>query len=346
MPSMTSSSIPKGSTVLVTGANGFLGSHVADQFLLHGFKVRGTVRDLEKNKWLATFFGAKYGTENFELVRVQNMAENGAFESVIKGISAIIHTASVLTMNPDPNQVIPDSIAGALNDLKAAYAEPSVKRFALTSSSSAALCFERDQPGAVITEDTWNNAAVEAAWADPPYEPQRAAMVYAASKTQAEQEIWKFHKENRDKRPDWIVNAVLPNVILGKSLDKVNQGYPSSAALPVALWEGKITPSHRFLAPQYFVNVQDVARLHLAGAKLPGVRDKRIFAFAEHFSWDVILGIMRKHWPDRKIIDDFSGGKDLHAIKPRSYAEQLLRDLECPGWTSLEDTIVEIIGDL
>ena len=41
--------IPSGSTVLVTGVNGFLASHIADQFLRLGYSVIGTVRDAAKN---------------------------------------------------------------------------------------------------------------------------------------------------------------------------------------------------------------------------------------------------------------------------------------------------------
>jgi nucleoside-diphosphate-sugar epimerase len=42
-------------------------------------------------------------------------------------------------MSPDPNAVIPKVVAGVLNVLEAASKHASVKRFVLTSSSSAAL---------------------------------------------------------------------------------------------------------------------------------------------------------------------------------------------------------------
>lgn len=61
----TPSAIPQGSTVLVTGVNGFVGSHVADQLLLAGYKVRGTARDATKTKWAQDLFDKKYGTEVF-----------------------------------------------------------------------------------------------------------------------------------------------------------------------------------------------------------------------------------------------------------------------------------------
>jgi hypothetical protein len=71
--------------VLVTGVNGFIGSHVTDQFLQYGYKVRGTVRDTVKNAWLSTYFDKNYGPGTFELVSVPDMTAEGAYDEVIKG---------------------------------------------------------------------------------------------------------------------------------------------------------------------------------------------------------------------------------------------------------------------
>jgi NAD(P)-dependent dehydrogenase (short-subunit alcohol dehydrogenase family) len=223
MAEISNRALPKGSTVLVTGANGFLGAHIADQFLAQGYKVRGTVRDTKRDAWLVDHFGKLYGKDNFELVAVTEMEKEGAFDEAVKGMSlptllkecqvshnlgvdAVAHSAGVMSFDHDPNKVIPITIAGAVNALKSAYAEPSVKRFVLTSSSAAALS-ANTPAGSVITVETWNEQAVKDAWADPPYTPERASTVYFASKTQSEQAVWKFHKENRAKRPDLVVNA-------------------------------------------------------------------------------------------------------------------------------------------
>lgn len=79
--------ITPGSTILVTGVNGFVGAHVADQLLQQGYKVRGTVRDAVKQQWLAALFSEKYGTEKFELITVQDMREPGAFDDAVSGTS-------------------------------------------------------------------------------------------------------------------------------------------------------------------------------------------------------------------------------------------------------------------
>lgn len=121
------------------------------------------------------------------------------------GVGIVVHTGAYLHLVNDAKEVIPVTIAGALNALKAAYAEPSVKRFVHTSSATAA--FGALSHGITVTEETWNEKAVERAWAPPPYEPDRPAFVYEASKTQSEQEIWKFHRQNRSRRPDLVVNS-------------------------------------------------------------------------------------------------------------------------------------------
>ena len=77
--------IPKGSTVLITGANGLIGSHIADQFLKFGYKVRGVVRDPQKHAYLSSLFDRKYGSNLFELVGIPGVEVEGAFKDVIKG---------------------------------------------------------------------------------------------------------------------------------------------------------------------------------------------------------------------------------------------------------------------
>lgn len=77
--------LPSGSTVLVTGVSGFLGSHIADQLLAFGYHVRGTTRDTAKASWMSALFAKKYENQKFELVEVQEMTQPGAFDDALKG---------------------------------------------------------------------------------------------------------------------------------------------------------------------------------------------------------------------------------------------------------------------
>lgn len=77
--------IPFGSIVVVSGVSGFIGSHVADQVLAAGYKVHGTTRSVQKSSWVEEMFQKKYGTSNFTLFEVPDMAAEDAFEQVVKG---------------------------------------------------------------------------------------------------------------------------------------------------------------------------------------------------------------------------------------------------------------------
>ncbi|KJZ74984.1 hypothetical protein HIM_05470 [Hirsutella minnesotensis 3608] len=330
--------IPKGSTVLVTGVSGFVGSHIADQFLQYGYNVRGTVRDVAKSEWMHSHFETAYGKGRFDLVAVSDVSAEGALSDAIKGVSAVVHVASNLSFSPDPNQVIPESVAGAVNALKAAYSEPSVKRFVLTSTKDSAAPPAEVEQSPTIDHDSWNDMIVTLAWAPPPYTPERGGIVYAASKVEQERGIWKFHEENKDKRPDLVVNAVLPAFILGPSLSPEKQGYPSSSETIALLWKGDKVPEWLW-SPMYHVDVQDTARLHVAAAILEDVKSERVFGMVDPFNWDQVLDILRKQNPDRKFHDNFTGGERIINVLPKARAEQLLKDLGRPGWTSLEECL-------
>ena len=215
--------IPPGSWILVTGVNGFLGSHTAKQFLERGYKVRGSVRNLEQSSWLVQdVFKLYVDCGDFELIAVPDLAIEHAFDGAMKGISAVAHIATILTFDADPNKVIPRAVSGTISILEAALKEPSIKSFVYTSSVVAqSFCSPDDNTR--IGHDTWNEKALELAWTPPSYDPERAFITYIASKTAAEKALWKFVE---DRNPPFNVNTVLPFTIIGQCLNKKHAETP------------------------------------------------------------------------------------------------------------------------
>lgn len=250
--------ITPGSTVLVTGANGFVGAHVADQLLQKGYKVRGTVRDAIKHQWLADLFSKKYGTDKFELITVKDMREPGAFDDAVSGIfpirrniappltnnyrpgvSGIVHVASVRSMDVTPDELLRTTVAGTLGCLQAAAKEPSVKRFVLTSSSAAVRSLQAYRGTEPVSADEYDEQTLALAENIPAALPpmQKFMIAYFASKVAAEKAFWEWLKNNK---PHFSANAVLPCTIYGSPLDVAHQGFPSTARIPLQILDGDI----------------------------------------------------------------------------------------------------------
>ncbi|KAF2761114.1 NAD(P)-binding protein [Pseudovirgaria hyperparasitica] len=313
------SAISKGSLVLVTGANGFIASHTVDQLLIAGFKVRGTVRSEDKGKWLLDHFNKKYGPGSLEIAVVPDMSVKGAFDNAVKGVSGVVHMASILTFDPDPQKVIPVVIAGIEHVLESTAAEPSVKRLVYTSSSTAAT---NPKPNVKfdIDENTWNEECVERAWAPGPIKEDRAWDVYGASKTQAEQALWKFVKE---KKPHFVANSVLPNTNMGPIIDPDNQPASTGNWVPDTYNGGTAMDTP---APQYHVDVRDCARLHVAALIDPEIQNERVFAFTDPFNKNIIIDILQELRPDHKFNNRLENpGNDLSVILRKPRTEEILR---------------------
>ena len=146
--------------MLVTGATGYIGSHVVEELLAAGYKVRGTSRTKEKAAYLTDLMDKKFGKDNLEIVEVPDMIADDAYTDAVKGVSGIVHLASIVTFSANPDEVIPPTVKGALNILEAASTEPKVRSVVYTSSSTAALSPVANKK-IIVTKDTWNDAAVE-----------------------------------------------------------------------------------------------------------------------------------------------------------------------------------------
>ncbi|KFY48598.1 hypothetical protein V495_01194 [Pseudogymnoascus sp. VKM F-4514 (FW-929)] len=323
--------------IVVTGVSGFVGSHVADQLLDAGYIVRGTTRDGLKNEWISQFFINKYGAGKFELVTIPRFDESGAFDTTLQGLraSGVIHVASDMTFCPDPHEVISPTVAGTLALLEAAAKLDSIRRFVLSSSCAAAASPE---PGVsrVINQDTWNSAAIDQAWAPPPYDRSRGFSVYAASKAQSEKEAWQWYRKNK---PHFILNTVIPAMNFGRSLVLEHQGHPSTSGLIAALFHND-TETVKTGAQYFCLSVEDNARLHIATLLHPGVSDERVFAYGQPYTWRGIQQLLKKLYPEKIFAPDMPDAlPDGSQIVPAPRAMGLLQDIGRGGWTGLEEIV-------
>ncbi|KAJ7595124.1 D-lactaldehyde dehydrogenase [Mycena floridula] len=83
--------------MLITGANGFIGSWITRVFLEKGYSVRAAIRSADKGVFLTKAHGS-YGAR-FELIVVGDITKPGAFDEVVVAVDAIRVYYIVLTGN-------------------------------------------------------------------------------------------------------------------------------------------------------------------------------------------------------------------------------------------------------
>ncbi|KAJ5143328.1 uncharacterized protein N7515_002115 [Penicillium bovifimosum] len=321
--------IHPGSKVLVTGANGYIASHIIKVLLDLGYLVRGTVRT--PMPWLTEYFQKEYGAGRFELVLVPDFQQPDAFKQSVKGVSGVIHVAQGLpssTASETVESATAYTVKGVVNLLTAASEEHMIKRVVLTSSIVAAGY--PSAKGFKLDVDSWDRSLEEA------QKDGSSVPIYRACKIEGERQAWKWVEKNQ---PQFELNTVLPWLTLGKVLHPNIGG--STMGYVSGFLKGNTTP-FKFLPLPWFVDVEDTARLHAIALFSPKVRSERIFAAARPVTWGEVIGIIRRLQPGNSRIPVPPSQEEptLGDVVPAERAEQLLREyFGQGGWTSLEDSL-------
>lgn len=159
---MRSGPVQPGDRVCVTGANGFVASHLVRSLLQAGYRVRGTVRDPkdpEKTDHLCQMAAEAGVSDRLELVRADLM-EPGSFDAAVDGCEGVVHAAASVVFNhPDPQAGIVDpSVEGTRNVLESVRRAGSVRRVVHTSSMAAVYGWNQPTDH-VFTEADWNTVS-------------------------------------------------------------------------------------------------------------------------------------------------------------------------------------------
>ncbi|KAJ5531745.1 hypothetical protein N7527_005138 [Penicillium freii] len=328
--------LPRGSRILVTGANGFIGSNVIHSLLELGFRVRGTVRSTKP--WLDEMFREKFGRDSYESVVLANFEDVDTLVGVMDGVSGVAHVASDVTFSSNPEEVVPWVLRATDNLLEAASRHRDIRRVVMTSSAVAVLFPEPNKEGIVVREDSWNDEAIKQAYNPDAPEQMKGLFVYAASKTEGEKAAWRWMEKNK---PGFQFNTVLPDFTLGRILHEEIPGSTSAWVSGLAKGDKRIFET---FVPQYFCDVIDIARLHVAALLDANTVSRRLFGFAAPVNLTDLISVVRKLRPNNTLIPEppVDDGRDLSEVIPAKEAERLLWEF-CgrEGWTSLEESIAQ-----
>ena len=262
--------------VAVTGASGFLGSHIVRALMDHGHRVRALVRDADD----PARTGHLRPMGEVELVSA-DLTERGSFDEAARGCDAVVHAASSTRLTAkDPQREIVDVAVGATRTvLEAAARTTSIGRVVQTSSVAAVV--DNTLPDShVFTEEDWNESSTLE------QEP------YYLSKTLAEREARRI----RDRTDGFTLVTINPGFVLGPVLARIH--LRSSPALVRQMLRGRVPGTPRISMP--FVDVREVAEAHVRAveARSPS---SRYICNADTIWTREIATILASRYPDRKI---------------------------------------------
>ncbi|GIW46490.1 MAG: dihydroflavonol-4-reductase [Deltaproteobacteria bacterium] len=214
---------------LVTGATGFIGSHVARKLVQRGESVRILLRKTSKT----------LNIEDIDAERVYgDILDVDSIRKAIKGCDTVYHTAGLVSFRKSDYKRLEDiNVKGTVNVLSAAL-EAGVKKVVYTSSVAA---IGVNPNGGVANEDT-------------PFTLEHMGIQYLNTKYRAEQEALRLYRQGL---PVVIVN---PSVVIGPG-----DVYLSSCGFIV--WYCKKKFPGYMDGGINLVDVEDVAEGHILAAQ-------------------------------------------------------------------------------
>jgi nucleoside-diphosphate-sugar epimerase len=252
-----------GELVLVTGGSGFIGAHCILKLLASGYRVRTTVRTLEREASVRAMLkagGAEPG-EALSFVAADLMSDAG-WPQAVAGCDFVLHAASsfpLVVPKHDAELLVP-AREGTLRVLRSAR-DAGVKRLVLTSSF-AAIGYGQKPTDRPFSEDNWTD-------------PNGGVTAYVKSSTMAERAAWDFIAREGGALE---LAAVNPVGVFGPVL---GPDYSTSIHIVQRMLDGALPGSPRLSLG--VVDVRDLADLHLRAMTHLAAMGQRFLAVAGDF---------------------------------------------------------------
>ena len=268
-------------TVLITGASGFIAMHCILKLLQEGYRVRGTLRSPEREAGLRKTFMEHTGIDDRLEFVTADLENDKGWKNAATGCQYILHVASPFPSQPPKHErdIILPAREGTLRVLKAAVAAK-VRRVVLTSSLAAIEAGNEYDEAKPFTEDDWSRT-------------DRDIGAYEKSKTIAEKAAWDFVK-GLESDNALELSVINPGMVLGPILD---EDYSTSGEIIRKLMRRDYPGCPDLGWP--VVDVRDVADAHLAAMTTPEAAGMRFCCAIENASILDIALILNKHFADR-----------------------------------------------
>lgn len=250
--------------ILITGATGLVGSHLALQLLENGEKIRAIYRNetsILATKSLFELYEKGNLFEKIEWIQA-DITDIPSLEIAFANVVSVFHCAALISFDPKDEALLrKTNIEGTANIVNFSIAK-GIKKLCYVSSIAALGDLKEHET--IITEETeWN--------------PEKHHSDYAISKYGAEMEIWRGQQEGLK------VVVINPGIILGPGFWKQGSGKLFTAVANGLKFFTKGTTG--------YVSVNDVVNLLIMGMSKIDEKEngQRFIAIENNYSYETIL---------------------------------------------------------
>ena len=251
--------------VLVTGASGFIAEHCIIELLKNGYSVKGSLRSMNREQEVRDAVKTETDDTKLEFCKLDLLEDDG-WEDAMWDCDYLMHVASpfVIEDPKDENELIKPAKEGTLRALNAAK-KAGIKRVVLTSSVAA------------VNSHMMSGTSDHTTWTDI---NSKYVTPYQKSKTIAEKAAWDFYN-NQDNSNKMEMAVINPGGVMGPQLGNDLGG--ASTQIVSQLISGKFPMIPALSFP--FIDVRDVAILHLKAMTTPEADGKRFIAAHSEPTW-------------------------------------------------------------
>ena len=318
-------------TVLITGANGYLASHIVKQLLEKGYNVKACVRNAENKSSVKHLLELSESLSSslgqLQLFSTGDMGDKslrGRFELPLANCDAVIHAASPLSPKfngefDGMRHILNPGMEGTkelLETIEKCPTRSSIQCLILTSSMSAAAPVPEPP---IKDESHWSNDDAQLSRNN----------FYGCLKTRQEKLCQKWSEQSKEEgilSPNFRFCAICPTMIIGPGIsDADNDNYTPS---------GTMGSLHRLLmgvrpkAPNdsmSYIHVSDCAAMHVAAMENANASG-RYFSLVESWHWNDILSTLKDLYPSIPLDDKFKyEGGDI--IRPTQFNLERMNSL-------------------
>ncbi|KAF9078039.1 hypothetical protein BDP27DRAFT_1356763 [Rhodocollybia butyracea] len=351
---MASNSTKSLELIFLTGATGFLGSHILIQMLKQGYRVRTLVREKKVSQF--KFMYQRFG-DQLDVVPIVDIATD-QLPDAFKGVTAVIHTAAPLGLGRVNNidELVKGAVDGALNVIRQAE-KAGITRIVLTSSFATVINPQyqlTEQGNRIVVINSQYTPTDQDWYSVDTREKARGSQLhgvdaYRAAKTIAEKEVWKF----AESHPHVDITVLNPHIFYGPFAEGFSLPTPDYYALSTNLYYYRLTvPNGVYPMSSFYIDVRDIAKAHILALNAPSasiVGRKRIIIASPHeVDYNEVIDLIKTKRPelaDRliKTPPPVYSGKKLPYNSKR--VEEVLGMKES-DFASLESTILETIDSV